>query len=59
MEKDDGERIIEARRIHYNFCREHSKLGKTPAQEAGINLDLQENMVESLIRMASTVKNST
>jgi putative transposase len=47
-----AQKIIEAMRIHYNFCREHESLGNTPAEQAGIQLDLQGNRVESLIRLA-------
>jgi hypothetical protein len=54
--KETAQKIVEAMRIHYNFCREHSKLGKTPAQKAGIQLDLQGNKIESLIRLASHQK---
>jgi len=49
-----AQRIIEAMRIHYNFCKEHEALGKTPAQKAGIQLDLQENKVEALFRLAAS-----
>lgn len=45
-------KIAEAMRIHYNYCREHSLLGKTPAEQAGIKLPLEGNKVESLIRLA-------
>ena len=38
-------------RIHYNFCREHSKLGKTPAEAAALNIDFKGNK-ETLIRIA-------
>lgn len=42
--------------VHYNFLRPHSSLGgKTPAEVAGINLDL-ENRWESLIDMATKWK---
>jgi putative transposase len=51
--KESAQKIIEAMRIHYNFCREHSKLGKTPAEQAGIKLELGENKIENLIRLAS------
>jgi transposase-like protein len=51
--KESAQKIIEAMRIHYNYCREHSQLGKTPAEYAGINLDLKENKVESLMRLAA------
>jgi putative transposase len=37
--KDSAQKIIEAMRIHYNFCREHSKLGKTPAEASGIKIE--------------------
>ena len=50
--KDSAQKIIEAMRIHYNFCREHSKLNKTPAEEAGINLNLPKNKIETLIRLS-------
>jgi hypothetical protein len=39
--KDSAQKIIEAMRIHYNFCREHTTLGKTPAEASGLKLDLQ------------------
>jgi len=52
--KESAQKIIEAMRIHYNFCREHSALGKTPAEESGIKLNLQGNKIESLIRLART-----
>ena len=51
--KETAQKIIEAMIIPYNFCREHSSLGKTPAEESGIRLDLRENKIESLIRQAA------
>lgn len=50
--KESAQKVIEAMRIHYNFVREHSTLGKTPSEEAGINLNLEGNKIESLIRLA-------
>ena len=50
---ESAQKIIEAMRIHYNFCREHSKLGKTPAEAAGIKLELGQNKIKSLIEIAS------
>jgi hypothetical protein len=38
----------------HNFCREHETLGKTPAEQGGIKLDLKENKVESLFQLCST-----
>ena len=37
--KDSAQKIIEAMRIHYNFIREHSRLGKTPAEASGITIE--------------------
>jgi transposase-like protein len=51
--KDSAQKIIEAMRIHYNFVREHSKLGKTPAEEAGIKIELGHNKIENLLKLAS------
>jgi hypothetical protein len=51
--KESAQKIIEAMRIHYNYCREHSQLGKTPAEQAGIKLDLKDNKIESLMRIAA------
>jgi hypothetical protein len=47
-------KIIEAIRINYNYCRVHSKLKMTPAEKAGIRLDLRGNKVEMLIKLSST-----
>ena len=49
--------MVEAFRTHYNFLREHGSLGKTPAEDAGIWLDLGHNKIENLIKLAS--KNSS
>lgn len=51
--KESAQKIIEAIRINYNYCRSHSKLGKTPAEAAGIRLNLSGNKIESLMRLAS------
>ena len=52
--RETAKKIIEAMRIHYNYVREHSALGKTPAEESGINIDFRgENKIEALIRMAT------
>ena len=49
-----AQELMDAMRIHYNYCREYSQLGKTPAEQAGIKLDFDGNKIESLIRMASS-----
>jgi hypothetical protein len=38
---------------YYNFIREHGSIKKTPAEQAGIKLDLGQNKIESLIKLAS------
>ncbi|MDE1726354.1 MAG: hypothetical protein KGH89_03720 [Thaumarchaeota archaeon] len=51
--KDSAQKLIDAYRIHYNFVRNHGSIGKTPAEEAGIKLDLGQNKIENLIKLAS------
>jgi len=49
--KKEQSDIIEGLRIYYNFIRPHMSLnGKTPAEMAGINLQLEQNRWEDLIR---------
>ena len=50
--KGSAQKIIEAMRIHYNFCREHSKLGKTPAEASRINIE-GKNKLLTLIQNAN------
>jgi putative transposase len=54
--KESAQKLIDAYRIHYNFIREHGSIKKTPAEQAGIKLDLGQNRIESLIKMASNNK---
>ena len=43
---------LKLRRILYNFCRPHEQLnGLTPAERAGIELDLERNKIWSLIKL--------
>lgn len=51
--KESAQKIIEDMRIHYNYCREHSQLKKTPAEQAGINLNFEGNKIEYLMRSAA------
>lgn len=45
---------MDAMRIHCNFIRPNQAIGgQTPAEAAGINLNLGENKVESLMRQAA------
>ena len=49
-----AQELIDAMRIHYNFIRPNQALGgQTPAEAAGINLNLGENKVESLMRQGA------
>ena len=50
---ESAQKLIDATRIHYNFIREHGSIKKTPAEQAGIKLDLGQNKIETLIKMAS------
>lgn len=51
--KESAQKLIDASRIHYNFIREHGSIKKTPAEQAGIKLDLGQNKIEKLIKLAS------
>jgi putative transposase len=48
-----AQELVDAMRIHYNFIRVNQAIGQTPAEAAGINLNLGENKVESLMRQAA------
>lgn len=51
--KESAQKLIDAYRIHYNFIREHGSIKKTPAEQAGIKLDLGQNKIEKLIKLAT------
>jgi len=48
-DKQTASQMLENYRTYYNFIREHSILGHTPAEEAGINLELGRNKWVGLI----------
>ncbi len=55
--KKPNSAFIEGQRIYYNHIRPHQGLdGKTPAEVAGIDLDLGVNKWESLIKKASDLQ---
>ena len=51
-----AQKMIDAMRIHYNFCKEHSKFKNTPSKQAGIKMDIQNNRIETLFKL-SAIKN--
>lgn len=51
--RESAQKLIDAYRIHYNFIRGHSGIGKTPAEQAGIKLELGQNKIQNLIRLAT------
>lgn len=51
--RETAQKVVDAIRINYNFVRGHSTIGKTPAEKAGIKLNLGENKIENLIRLAA------
>ncbi len=51
--KDSAQKLIDAYRIHYNFIRNHGSIDQTPAEKAGIKLDLGQNKIQNLIKLAS------
>jgi len=53
LENDStGKQMNENMRTYYNFIRTHSVIGKTPAEEAGINLNLGRNKWMGLIEQS-------
>ncbi len=55
---ESAQKTIDAFRIHYNFIREHKAIKKTPAEQAGIKLELGNNKIESLIKLATKMTTS-
>ena len=55
---ESAQRFSDLHRIHYNFTKPHQGLdGKTPAQEAGIDLKLGHDKYRDLINRAGTKPN--
>jgi hypothetical protein len=54
--RETAKKIIESMRIHYNYVREHSTLGKTPAESCGIKIE-GENKLLTLIQ--NSVRSNT
>lgn len=56
--RETAQKIIEAMRIHYNFIREHSRLGKTPAETCGIKIE-GENKLLTIIQNSKLKQSNT
>jgi transposase-like protein len=54
--RETAQKVVDAMRINYNYIREHSTIKKTPSEKAGIKLNLGENRIENLIRLAAKKK---
>jgi putative transposase len=55
-----AQQLVDAMRIHYNFIRPNQAIGgQTPAEAAGISLNLGENKIENLMRQAAIVNQKT
>jgi putative transposase len=53
-DEETAQTMMDGMRIYYNFIRPHQALnGKTPAEEAGINLNLEGNKWNSLIKKST------
>lgn len=52
-------KMLENYRTYYNFIREHSELGKTPSEEAGIDLTDRKNRWIGLIEKSSSLVDAT
>ncbi len=55
---ESAQDFVDLKRIHHNYCRPHSGLANdiTPAQAAGIELNLEENKLKSLIAKSAEAK---
>jgi len=51
--KESAQKLIDAYRVHYNFVREHGSIKKTPAEASNVKLDLGQNKIENLIKLAT------
>ena len=52
--KDSAQTTIEAMRMYYNYIREDSKLGKTPAEASGIKTEGRNKLLTLLQNAKST-----
>lgn len=50
-----AEAFLKLRQVIYNFVRTHQTINRTPAEAAGIDLDLARNRLLDLIRICSSL----
>ena len=50
---ESAQKLVDVIRIDYNFIREHGSIKKTLDEQGGIKLDLGQNKIENLIKLAS------
>jgi len=48
-----------AKNVCFRGIGEHGSIRKTPAEATGIKLDLGQNKIENIIRLASKMKHSS
>jgi hypothetical protein len=53
MKAKFAQKTIDTYRVHYNFVGEHGSIKQTPAEKAGIMLNLGQNKIENLIKLAT------
>ena len=54
--RESAQKLIDTYRVHYNFVRKHGSIKKIPLEEAGIKLDLGQNKIENIIKLATKQK---
>lgn len=51
--KKSAQKLMDGYRTYYNHIREHSSIKMTPAEKAGIKIELGKNRIENLFRLAN------
>lgn len=54
--KETAQKIIEAMRMHYNYVREHSALGKTPVESCGIKIEGENKLLTLFQNIVQRIK---
>ncbi len=53
---ESAQKLVDAYRVYYNFIRVPSSMKKSPAEQAGIKIDLGQNKIENLLKHALKTK---